>query len=323
MKLHQLRYLVAVAENGLNITAAAQKLHTSQPGVSKQLKLLEEELGFQIFLREGRALTRMTPVGAQIVERAQRVLHELKSIRRLSDDLKNESGGQLSIGTTHAQARYVLPDVIRAFRETYPRVKLHLHQGTSEQIAEMMDADQIDFAIATGSSNLFPEVVKLPCYRWHRAVVVPVGHALAAEKKLTLKSLAEHPIITYTFSFSGPSSLHQTFAAAGLEPNIALTARDADIIKTYVRLGMGVGIIAPMAIDESDSDLVVIDASHIFAAHTTWIGFRRGLLLRNYMVEFIRLLAPHADKRMIDRARESADDAAVAKLFEGIELPLR
>lgn len=323
MKLHQLRYLVAVAENGMNITAAAHKLHTSQPGVSKQLKLLEEELGFQIFLREGRALTRMTPVGAQIVERAQRILHELKSIRRLSDDLKNEAGGQLSIGTTHAQARYVLPDVIRVFRESYPAVKLHLHQGTSEQIAEMMDADQIDFAIATGSYDLFPEVVKLPCYRWHRSVVVPKGHPLAAEKKLTLKMLAQYPIITYTFSFTGPSSLSQIFAAAGLEPNVALTARDADVIKTYVRLGMGVGIIAPMAVDSSDSDLVVIDAAHIFPAHTTWVGFRRGLLLRKYMYEFIQLLAPHIDRRMIDRAREAAGDEAVAQMFAGTQLPMR
>jgi LysR family transcriptional regulator, cys regulon transcriptional activator len=323
MKLHQLRYLVAVTENGLNITAAAQKLHTSQPGVSKQLKLLEDELGFQIFLREGRQLTRVTPVGAQVIERAQRILHEMKSIRRLSEDLRDETGGQLAIGTTHAQARYVLPEVIRAFRDVYPGVKLHLHQGTSEQIAEMMAADRVDFAIATGSFDLFPDVVKIPCYRWHRCVVVPVGHPLAAERKLTLKALAQYPIITYTFSFSGPSSLHESFAAAGLEPNIALTARDADVIKTYVRLGMGAGIVAPMAIDAADSDLSVIDASHLFAAHTTWIGFRRGLLLRKYMVEFIRLLAPHVDRRLIDRARESRDDAAAAKLFEGVELPLR
>lgn len=323
MKLQQLRYLVAVAENGLNITAAAQKLHTSQPGVSKQLKLLEEELGFQVFLREGRALTRMTPVGAQVVERAQRILHEMKSIRRLSDDLKNVAGGQLSIGTTHAQARYVLPEVIRRFRENFPAVRLHLHQGTSEQIAEMMNADNIDFAIATGSYNLFPGLVKIPCYRWHRAVVVPRDHPLTRERKVTLKTLAQYPIITYTFSFSGPSSLNDTFAAAGLEANVALTARDADVIKTYVRLGMGVGIIAPMAIDENDADLVVIDASHLFAAHTTWVGFRRGLLLRKYMVEFIGLLAPHADKRTLDRAREAKDDEAVAALFEGAELPVR
>lgn len=324
MKLQQLRYLVAVVEAGLNITAAAQRLHTSQPGVSKQLKLLEEELGFQIFLREGRALTRMTPPGARVVERAQRILHEMKSIKRLSDDLRNEGGGQLHIGTTHAQARYVLPDVIRAFRKPYPGVKLHLHQGTSEQIAEMMNADRIDFAIATDSTNLFPGIVKVPCYRWHRCVVVPRGHPLEKEKKLTLKALAEQPIITYTFSFTGPSSLYQTFAAAGLEPNVALTARDADVIKTYVRLGMGVGIVAPMAMEKEDErDLVMLDASHLFAAHTTWIGFRRGMLLRRYMYEFVHLLAPHADRRLIDRARESGDDAAVNAVFADIELPKR
>jgi LysR family cys regulon transcriptional activator len=227
------------------------------------------------------------------------------------------------MGTTHAQARYVLPEVIRQFRETYPAVRLHLHQGTSEQIAEMMNADNIDFAIATGSYNLFPGLIKVPCYRWHRCVVVPRDHPLTKEKKLTLKTLAQYPIITYTFSFSGPSSLNETFAAAGLEANVALTARDADVIKTYVRLGMGVGIIAPMAVDESETDLVVIDASHIFAAHTTWVGFRRGLLLRKYMVEFIHLLAPHADKRTLDRARDAADDEAVAALFADTELPLR
>lgn len=323
MKLHQLRYLVAVVENGLNITAAAQRLHTSQPGVSKQLKLLEDELGFQIFLREGRSLTRLTPAGTQVVERAQRILHEMKSIRRLSDDLRNEAGGQLSIGTTHAQARYVLPEVIREFREAYPAVKLHLHQGTSEQIAEMMAMDRIDFAIATGSHELFPDVVKIPCYRWHRCVVVPKGHPLASERKLTLKALAQYPIITYTFSFTGPSSLHQAFATAGLEPNVALTARDADVIKTYVRLGLGIGILAPMAIDATDSDLVVLDASHLFAAHTTWIGFRRGMLLRRYMMEFIRLLAPHADRRTLERARDAADDATVAAMFKDTSLPMR
>lgn len=323
MKLQQLRYLVAVADNGLNITAAAQKLHTSQPGVSKQLKLLEEELGFQVFLREGRALTRMTPAGAQVVERARRILHEMRSIKRLSEDLKNVEGGQLSIGTTHAQARYVLPEVITAFRARYPAVRLHLHQGTSDQIAEMVDGDYVDFAIATGSYDLFPDLVKIPCYRWHRCVVVPKDHPLARERKLTLKVLAEYPIITYTFSFTGPSSLHQTFAAAGLEANVALTARDADVIKTYVRLGMGVGIIAPMAIDSNDQDLVVIDASHLFAAHTTWIGFRRGLLLRRYMYDFIHLLAPHADRRTVDRAREAPDDAAVAEIFASTELPMR
>jgi LysR family transcriptional regulator, cys regulon transcriptional activator len=186
-----------------------------------------------------------------------------------------------------------------------------------------MDADQIDFAIATGSQELFPEVVKLPCYRWYRTVVVPQHHPLAKEKKLTFKLLAQYPLITYTFSFVGPSSLQQLFAAANLEPNVALTARDGDVIKTYVRLGLGVGIVAHMAMDAADTDLVTLDASHLFPVHTTWIGFRRGLLLRKYMYEFVQLLAPHADRRIIDKARELPDNEAVAKLFADVDLPLR
>ncbi len=324
MKLHQLRYLVAVVENGLNITAAAQRLHTSQPGVSKQLKLLEDELGFGIFMREGRALTRLTPAGVQIVERAQRILAEIRAIRRLSEDLRNESGGTLSIGTTHTQARYVLPGVIRAFRERYPDVQLHLHQGTSEQIASMMAHDQIDFAIATGSQELFPDVTLLPLYRWHRTVVVPRGHALEREKRLTLKALASYPIITYSFSFKGPSSLNQIFATAGLEPNVALTARDADVIKTYVRLGLGVGIVATMAIERgADDDLVAIDAAHIFPTHTTWVGVRQGTLLRKYMYEFLQALGPHLDRRSVERARETAPAGELHRAFGDIELPLR
>jgi LysR family cys regulon transcriptional activator len=326
MKLHQLRYLVAVVENGLNITAAAERLHTSQPGVSKQLKLLEEELGFQIFLREGRALTRITPVGQQIVERAQRILGEMKAIRRISEDLKNEGGGLLSIGTTHTQARYVLPEVIRVFRERYPGVKLNLHQGTSEQIAAMMSADQIDFAIATGSLDLFPDTTILPLYRWHRVVLVPAGHPLTREKRVTLKALAQYPIITYTFGFTGPSSLMAIFAAAGIEPNVALTARDSDVIKTYVRLGLGlgVGIVASVAIEpEADRDLVSLDISHAFPIHTTWVGFRRGALLRRYMYEFLHALAPHLDRRSVDRAKELTAATDVERLFAHVELPLR
>jgi LysR family cys regulon transcriptional activator len=324
MKLHQLRYLIAVVENGLNITAAAQRLHTSQPGVSKQLKLLEDELGFQLFVREGRALARLTPIGEQVVERAQRILGEIKSIKRLSDDLRNEAGGTLSIGTTHTQARYVLPEVIRAFRARYPAVQLHLHQGTSEQIAALMERDQIDFAIATGSHELFPDTTLLPLYRWHRTVAVPRGHPLTREKRLTLKALAQYPIVTYSFSFSGPSSLNQIFAAAGLEPDVALTARDADVIKTYVRLGLGVGIVATVAIEsDADGDLVALDASHIFPVHTTWVGFRRGTLLRKYMYEFLHALGAHLDRRSVDRARELPTPGEIERYFASIELPVR
>jgi LysR family transcriptional regulator, cys regulon transcriptional activator len=323
MKLHQLRYLAAVAQSGLNITAAAQKLHTSQPGVSKQIKLLEDELGFQIFVREGRNLTRITAAGQQVIDRALRILQEAQSIRNLSTELRDEGKGSLSIGTTHTQARYVLPDVIRVFRSRYPQVRLNLHQGTSEQIAEMVASDRIDCAIATGSEQLFADLTLLPCYRWHRTVIVPKGHPLADGTRLTLKALATFPIISYTFSFTGPSSLHQAFAKAALTPNVAITARDADVIQTYVRLGLGVGIVAHMAVDEHDPDLTAIDASHLFPAHITWIGFRRGTLLRKYMYDFAQLLAPHLDRRLVERAHRAASAEEVAQMFADLTLPQR
>jgi len=325
MKLHQLRYLAAVAQSGLNITAAAHKLHTSQPGVSKQIKLLEDELGFQIFARDGRTLTHITQAGQQVIERAMRVLHEVQSIRSLSNELRDETRGSLSIGTTHTQARYVLPKVIKTFRKQYPDIRLHLHQGTSEQIAEMTQLDRIDFAIATASQQLFPDMVLLPVYQWHRSVVVPKGHPLAsAGGRLTIKALAEHPIITYVFGFSGPSSLQEIFSRAGLTPDVALTARDADVIKTYVRLGMGVGIVANMSVDaQEDADLVGINAAHLFPAHTTWVGFRRGTLLRKFMYEFLRLLAPHLERRLVDQANAAGSAEEVEELFTEIKLPKR
>ncbi len=322
MKLHQLRYLAAVAQNGLNITAAAQKLHTSQPGVSKQIKLLEDELGFQIFARDGRTLTHITAEGQQVIDHALKILREVQSIRNLSSELRDETRGALSIGTTHTQARYVLPEVLKSFRQQYPDIRLHLHQGTSEQIAEMAQIDRIDFAIATGSQKLFPDMVLLPCYQWYRRVVVPVGHPLASKGKLTLKMLSEYPIVTYVFGFSGSSSLQEIFARAGLTPDVALTARDADVIKTYVRLGLGVGIVANMAVEaQDDKDLVALDASHLFPIHTTWIGFRRGVLLRKFMYEFLQLFAPHLNRRLVDRAHAAASAEEVEKLFADVPLP--
>jgi LysR family cys regulon transcriptional activator len=324
MKLHQLRYLAAVAQSGLNITAAADKLHTSQPGVSKQIKLLEDELGFQIFVRDGRTLTRVTPAGQQVIDRAIRILREVQNIKRLSDEFKDEARGSLSIATTHTQARYILPGVIAQFRETYPEVRLHLHQGTSEQLAEMAALDRADFVIATGSQSLFEGYTLLPCYRWHRHVVVPRDHPLAKVRKPTLRQLAAHPIVTYVFSFSGPSSLQQIFAKEGLTPNVVLTARDSDVIKTYVRLGLGVGIVASMAIDpREDDDLVQIDTSELFPAHITWLGFRRGGLLRKYQLDFIQLFAPHLTRRLIERTAKAATQAEVDETVADLELPLR
>jgi LysR family cys regulon transcriptional activator len=323
MKLHQLRYLAAVAQSGLNITAAAQKLHTSQPGVSKQIKLLEDELGFQIFVREGRNLTRITPAGQQVIDRALRILQEAQSIRALSTELRDEGRGSLSIGTTHTQARYVLPGVVREFLGRYPNVRLNLHQGTSEQIAEMVAQDRIDCAINTASERLFSDLTILPCYRWNRVVIVPRDHPLASAGRLTYRALAAYPIITYTFSFSGPSSLIDAFARANVTPNVAITARDSDVIVTYVRLGMGVGIVAHMAVDENDPDLAVIDASHLLPSHTTWLGFRRGTLLRKYMYDFAQLFAPHLDRRLVERAHRASTAEEVAEMFADIELPVR
>ena len=305
MKLHQLRYLTAVVQNGLNITTAARKLHTSQPGVSKQLKLLEEELGFPVFEREGRNLTRVTPAGQQVVDRALRILEEVQNIRRLSADVREEHTGSLSIGTTHTQARYVLPSIISKFRAEYPEVDLHLHQGTSEQIAELAKRDRIDFAIATGSAELFPTLVLLPWYRWRRQIVVPRGHPLASEKAPSLKSIARFPIVTYTFSFSGRSSLPALFESAGLKLNVALTAADADTIKTYVKVGLGVGIVAGI----------------LFDPHTTWIGFERGRLLRGYLYDFLKLCAPHLTRRRIELAVRANTAAEVAEVFSDIVLP--
>ena len=323
MKLHQLRYLAAIAQSGLNITAAAQKLHTSQPGVSKQIKLLEDELGFQIFVREGRTLTRITPAGQQVIDRALRVLQEVQSIRGLSTELRDEGRGSLSIGTTHTQARYVLPAVIHQFRTRYPNVRLNLHQGTSEQIAEMVAQDRIDCAIATGSEQRFAGLTLLPCYRWSRVVIVPREHPLARLERLTYRALANHPIITYTFSFTGPSSLNEAFAKAGYTPNVAITAQDADVIVTYVRLGLGVGIVAPMAVSEGAEDLAVLDAAHLLPAHTTWIGFRRGTLLRGFMYEFAQMLAPHLERRLIERAHRAATPQERAAVFADVTLPQR
>jgi len=253
-----------------------------------------------------------------------RILREVQNIKRLSDDFKDEARGSLSIATTHTQARYVLPEVIKQFREQYPEVRLHLHQGTSEQIAELAALDRIDFAIATGSQALFEGHALLPCYRWHRHVVVPRNHPLAKHRSPTLKQLAAYPIITYVFGFTGPSSLMEIFAKEGLVPNVVLTARDADVIKTYVRLGLGIGIIASMAIDpREDDDLVQIDTSHLFPAHTTWIGLRRGGLLRKYQLDFVQLVAPHLTKRVIERASGAATQADVEELVKGLELPVK
>jgi LysR family cys regulon transcriptional activator len=247
MNFHQLQYAVAIARNGLSVTQAASTLGTSQPAISRALKSLERELGFDLFVREGRAFSRITPQGAKVLEYAGRALAEIESLKAVAADLNQDNRGTLSIATTHTQARYVLPNVVRTFRERYPDVELHLHQGTSEQIAEMVASDRVHLAIATGSDGLFPGLVLLPVYRWHRQIIVPKRHPLTALPQVTLKDLAEYPLVTYVFSFTGSSSLMTVFSRQNLTPKVALTARDSDVIKTYVRLGLGVGIVASVA----------------------------------------------------------------------------
>ncbi len=324
MNFHQLQYAVAIAHHGLSVTQAASALGTSQPAISRALKALERELGFDLFVREGRAFSRITPQGTRVLEYATRALAEIASLKAVAADLNQDNRGTLSIATTHTQARYVLPPVVQAFRERYPEVELHLHQGTSEQIAEMVATDRVQLAIATGSDALFPGLVLLPVYRWHRQVIVPKRHPLAGTRKLTLQELAKYPLVTYVFSFSGGSSLQNVFSREGLSPKVALTARDSDVIKTYVRLGLGVGIVASVAIEPAhDADLVVLDASHLFPIHTTWVGFRRGTLLRNFAYEFMQLFGPHLSRQLIDRAIEARDGDGQSELFRKIALPIR
>ncbi len=325
MKLQQLKYLLAIVDNGLNITAAADRMYTSQPGVSKQLKLLEEELGMQLFTRKGKSLGGITPAGHQVIDRARIIMREADNIRSLASDYFQEEEGSLSIATTHTQARYVLPEIVTEFRKRFPKVGLNLHQGTSEQIADMVAANNIDFAIATGSNELFADLMLVPSYRWDRSIVVPKGHELAQlDRKMTLQDLAKFPLVTYVFSFGGESSLKRAFADEGLEPDVVFTARDADVIKTYVRMGLGVGIVASMAADCSDKeDLQVVDAEGLFPRSTTWIGYRKDAVLRRYMVEFIQLFASHVSSKQLDEIRRATSQEDIDELFKPSELPVR
>ncbi len=316
MKLRQLHYIHEVANRGLNVTAAAEALFTSQPGVSKQIRLLEEELGVDIFQRNGKQLSEVTPAGLRILDYTRRLLREAENIRNVAEEFRDTDKGDLSLATTHTQARYALPPVIQRFRQNYPLVRMHLHQGSPPQIAKQAAEGTVDFAIATEAMEHFDQLVMLPCYHWNRSVLVPPKHPLAlkiqgSKAKLSLADIAEFPIITYTFGFTGRSKLDQAFHAHGLKPDVVLTAVDADVIKTYVRLGLGVGIVASMSYDaKQDADLVRLPADHLFEQSTTHIGFRQGMFLRAYMYDFISEFAPHLTRELIDEVAEIQDPAA-------------
>ncbi|NQV69131.1 MAG: HTH-type transcriptional regulator CysB [Pseudohongiella sp.] len=322
MKLQQLRYIWEVAQQGLNVTQAAQALFTSQPGISKQIRLLEDELGVEIFSRRGKHLIEITPAGKAILETSSEIMQQVEKIKSVALEYSDKSKGSLSIATTHTQCRYVLPPVIKQFIEQYPDVSLHMHQGTPMQISASAADGTADFAIATEALALYSDLIMLPCYSWNRAILVPKYHPLTEVSELTLEEISKYPLVTYTFGFTGRSKLDEAFGAIGLSPKVVFTASDADVIKTYVRLGLGLGIVARMAYDPvQDKDLVALDASHLFEASITKIGFRRGSYLRSYMYDFIEMFAPHLSRDLVQESISLSSRAEVDGLFAGLDLP--
>ena len=303
MNLQQLRYLNEIVRQGLNISDAAAALYTSQPGVSKQIRLLEEELGIEIFVRNGKRIVAITEPGKAVLAIAQRILQDAGNLKHVGQEFHSHDSGHLTIATTHTQARYALPPVVKQFIKRYPKVQLGLHQGNPTQIAEQVLNGEADIAIATESLSLYDDLVTLPCYEWHHCVVVPPKHPLLDEKKLTLAKIAQYPIVTYDFAFSGRGKINEAFEKAGITPDIALTAIDADVIKTYVELGLGIGILAEVAfIPERDRHLRMISAKHLFKPNTTRIAIRKNEYLRGYVYDFIELFAPHLTRDVVAEA---------------------
>jgi LysR family cys regulon transcriptional activator len=321
MNLQQLRYVREAVRQGLNLTEAANALFTSQPGISKQIKELEDELGVQIFVRRGKRLVDLTAPGRVVVEVVERLLAEVDNLRQVGKEFADQDSGSLTIATTHTQARYALPRVVQQFRAQYPKVRLSLQQGSPTQIAEMVLAGRADMAIATEALDHYPGLVALPGYTWHHCVIVPQGHALTRTRRLTLEQLAEYPLITYSPEFTGRSHLDGAFGAKGLKMDVVLTALDADVIKTYTELGLGVGVVAAMALDpKRDAHLHAIDAGHLFGNNTTRVAVKRSAFLRGYTYAFIQAFAPHLTRAAIDAARrgdgaqtDGAEDRQPAK----------
>jgi len=304
MTLTQLRYLIAIADSGLNITTAAERVHATQPGVSKQLKQFEDELGFQLFSRKGKSLHAITPAGEQVLERARRIVTEAGNIRSIAADLRGDEQGELSISTTHTQARFVLPAAIAALKQRYPGVSVHLKPQGDAQVMGAFERGQADLAIVSTSDAAPDSGLAVPLFRWRRIVVVPRGHALAAlDRRITLADLAQHPLVSYESSLRPESSLRRAFDALGQAPQFAFTSRDADLIKTYVRVGLGAGILAEMALLPEDArDLCVLDANELFPSCTTWLVLRRDRVPRSYALALAELIAPQLDRRDLQRA---------------------
>ncbi len=303
MKIQQLRYLTEIARRGLNVSEAAEALHTSQPGVSKQIRALEDELGIEVFVRHGKRLSAITEPGKAVIAIAERILAEANNLRRAGEEFANEKLGMLTIAATHTQARYALPRAVAAFKRRYPKVELVIHQGNPTQICEQVLSGEADMGVATEMISLYPELVSLPVYQWNRCVVVPPKHPLLNKTPLTLEALAEYPIVTYDFAFANRSLVQKAFETRGLQPHVVLSAQDSDVIKTYVELGMGIGILAKMAFNpKRDSHLRAIDASHLFESSTTRLGIKRGAYLRRYAYDFIEMFAPQLPRSIVEPA---------------------
>ena len=306
MNFQQLRCVREAVRRGFNLTEVAQALHTSQPGVSRQVRELEDELGVTIFVRAGKRLTGLTPPGAALLPYVERLLQEVDNIRRASDELQGREDGRLSVAATHSQARYVLPPVVKEFRQRYPRVSLHLHQGSPQQIAQMLLSGEADIGVATEALASYEQLVTLPCYRWtHNLVVLPGHPLLALTEPVTLQDLVKYPLITYEFGYTGRGHIDDAFVAAGLQCDVVMTAMDADVIKTYVELEMGVGIVASMASDpERDSHLRMLDARHLFGVNLTRLGLRKKHWLPKYAYGFIEMFVPTLTDEVIRQALE-------------------
>ena len=298
MNLQQIRYVREIARHKLNLSAAADALHTSQPGVSRQVRQLESELGVDVFVRQGKRLTALTPAGESVVAIADRLWAEVENLKRVGLEYTHAEKGTFVIAATHMQARYILPPAIKLFTAKYPEVRLSIHQGSPRDLANGVIAGEADIAIATETLDRYPELVTQPLYRWHHCVVVPRDHPLVHEKRLTLARIAAYPLVTYDAAFTGRTALDETFANAGLPINVVLTAIDTDVIKTYVRQRLGIGIIAGVAFDaERDHDLVALDGSKLFPERITKLAYRKGAYLRGYVKDFIALLSSQLQQR--------------------------
>ncbi len=303
MNLHQFRFVQEAVRRNLNLTETARALHTSQPGVSKAIIELEEELGVEIFARHGKRLKRVTEPGDHVLKSIDVIMREVGNLRRIGEQFSAQDSGTLSIATTHTQARYVLPQPVAKLREAFPKVNVSLHQGSPDQVAKMLIDEVAEIGIATESLTHYAELVTLPCYEWQHMLVLPVAHPLASKGNITLEDLAAEPLITYHPSFTGRTKIDEAFAAKRLEPRIALEAIDSDVIKTYVRLGLGVGIVAEMAIkdDGTNSDLLAIPAGPLFGVNIARVAFKRSVYLRNFVYTFAGLLSERLDRSVIEK----------------------